>query len=92
MALSQNFLLKKRQLELEEGEEGHTAAALFYALATASPRRRGHLTSHPLHTKMCASAPRKTQTNCGTKPHSLYASIQVIESAAFCSGPGAARV
>jgi len=52
---------------LEEGEEGHTTAALFYALATASPRRRGHLTSHPLHTKMCASAPRKAQTKLWDK-------------------------
>jgi len=43
---------KRRQLVVEEGAEGHTAAEPCYALAASSPHRPGQLTSHRLHTKI----------------------------------------
>jgi len=35
-------MLRKRQLVLAEGNEGLTAAALFYSLAACTSRRKGH--------------------------------------------------
>jgi putative transposase len=49
-------MLKKRQLMVEEGDEGLTAAAQFYALAASSPHQQGELASHRLHTKICDRA------------------------------------
>src|SRR5207253_7064990 len=45
--------IKKRQLMVEEGDEGRTAAARFYSLAAACPHRQGHLPLHDLLSKIC---------------------------------------
>ena len=49
-------MLKTRQLVVEEGDEGLTAAELFYSLAAYSPHRLGQLPSNRLHTKICDKA------------------------------------
>ena len=46
-------LLKKRQLVVEEGDEGLTAAEQFYALAASLLHQQAQLASHRLHTKIC---------------------------------------
>jgi len=49
-------MIKKRQLVVEEGDEGLTAAELFYALAASSPHRPGQLPLHDLRSKICDTA------------------------------------
>ena len=49
--------IKKRQLMVEEGDEGRTAAARFYSLAAACPHRQGHLPLHDLLSKICDTTP-----------------------------------
>jgi len=51
--------LKRRQLGVEEGDEGLTAAEPFYALAASSPHQQGELASPRLHTKLCDQSPVK---------------------------------
>jgi hypothetical protein len=46
-------MLKKRQLVVEAGDEGLTAAEQFYALAASSPHQQGQLASNRRHTKIC---------------------------------------
>jgi hypothetical protein len=46
-------LLRKKQLVVEAGKEGLTAAAEFDSLAALSPHRQGQLPRHDLLTKMC---------------------------------------
>ena len=47
---------KKRQLVVEAGDEGRTAAALFDALAAACLHRPGPLPLHDLLSKICDKA------------------------------------
>jgi putative transposase len=47
---------KRRQLVVEEGDEGLTAAALFYSLAASSPHSQGPLSLHNLPSKICDKA------------------------------------
>ena len=56
VGIERMHMLKKRQLVLEEGCEGLTAAEPFYALAASSLHRQGQLTVHHLHTKICDRA------------------------------------
>src|SRR5262249_31030406 len=49
-------MLKKRQLGVEAGAEGLTAAAPFSSLAASSLHRRGQLPLHALLSKMCDKA------------------------------------
>ena len=45
--------IKKRQRMVEAGEEGRTAAELFYSLAASSLHRQGQLPLHDLLCKIC---------------------------------------
>ena len=47
-------MLKKRQRRVEAGDEGRTAAALFYSLAASSLHRQGQRLLHDLLRKICA--------------------------------------
>ena len=46
-------MIKQRQLVVEEGTEGLTAAELFYALAASSPYRQGPRPLHDPLSKIC---------------------------------------
>jgi len=46
-------MIKKKQLRIETGDEGLTAAELFYSLAAYSPHRQGELPLHDLRRKIC---------------------------------------
>src|SRR6266478_5637268 len=46
-------MIKKRQMVVEEGAEGLTAAEQFYALAASSPHSQGQLPLHDLLSKIC---------------------------------------
>jgi len=49
-------MIKKRQLRVEAGDEGLTAAELFYSLAASSPRRQEQLPLHDFPRKICDKA------------------------------------
>jgi hypothetical protein len=51
-------MLKKKQLVVEAGDEGRTAAELFYSLAASSLRRQGYLSLHNLRSKICDITPQ----------------------------------
>jgi transposase-like protein len=53
-------MLKQRQMRVEAGDEGRTAAARFYALAASSPHSQGQLPLHDLLRKICDITPRRT--------------------------------
>jgi len=46
-------MIKKKQMVLEAGDEGLTAAELFYSLAASSPHRQGQLPLHDHLSKIC---------------------------------------
>jgi putative transposase len=46
-------MIRKKQMVVEAGEEGLTAAEQFYALAASSPHRQGLLPFHDLLSKIC---------------------------------------
>jgi len=46
-------MIKKRQMRVEAGDEGRTAAELFYSLAASSLHRQGPLPLHDLLSKIC---------------------------------------
>jgi len=49
-------MLKQRQLVLEDGDEGRTAAALFYSLAASCPSRQGQPLLHDFPHSMAVLA------------------------------------
>jgi hypothetical protein len=51
-------MIKKKQMVLEAGDEGLTAAELFYSLAAQSPHRQGQLPLHDHLSKICDTTPR----------------------------------
>jgi hypothetical protein len=51
-------MIKKKQMMVEAGDEGFTAAKQFYALAASSPHRQGLLPLHDLLSKLCDRPPR----------------------------------
>jgi hypothetical protein len=46
-------MIQKRQMVIEAGDEGLTAAEQFYSLAASSPHGQGELALKRLHTKIC---------------------------------------
>src|SRR5882762_2900217 len=54
-------MIRKKQLVVEAGEEGLTAAEQFYSLAASSPPRHGQLPRHDLLSKICDKTPRSAQ-------------------------------
>jgi hypothetical protein len=46
-------MIKKKQMVLEAGDEGLTAAELFYSLVASSPHRQGQLPLHNHLSKIC---------------------------------------
>ena len=50
-------MIKTRQMRGEAGDEGLTAAALFYSLAAKSLHRQGQLPLHDLLSKICDTTP-----------------------------------
>jgi hypothetical protein len=51
--------LKTKQMVLEVGAEGLSAAEQFSSLTASCPHRQGRLTSKRLHTKICDKTPRR---------------------------------
>ena len=49
-------MMKKRQMVVEEGNEGRTAAELCYSLAASSLHRQGQLFLHDHLSKICDRA------------------------------------
>src|SRR5882724_4748875 len=54
-------MIRKKQMMVEAGEEGLTAAEQFYSLAASSPHRQGQLPRHDLLSKICDKTPRSAQ-------------------------------
>src|SRR3989449_2323688 len=50
-------MIKKRQMVVGAGEEGRTAAELFYSLAASSLPRQGQLPLHDFLSKICDTTP-----------------------------------
>jgi hypothetical protein len=46
-------MIKKKQMVVERGEEGLTAAEQFYSLAASSLHRQGQLSLHDLLSRIC---------------------------------------
>jgi len=71
-------MIKKRQRVVEEGEEGRTAAAQFYALAAYSPSRPGQLPLLDLLSKICDTT---------LSPASPEVGVICSDCTPFCAGP-----
>jgi hypothetical protein len=83
-------MMKKRQLMVEAGAEGLSAAEQFYALAVSSLHRPGPLPLHDLLGKICDKALHRTRDGRTRRRRAVGYAGERYETAWSSNGPSLA--